>query len=241
MASVDPNQPVVILGGFLITDEAYQPMADWLINEGVIDAQVVPISRYDWLLTSWGFGWRRVLDRVDQLVKHLQAKSPTGRVTLFGHSSGGVMLRLYLSDQLFHGRCYYGAARCDRLISLGSPHQAVRSTPLRAMVDRCFPGCHEPGVDYVAIAGQLPLESPTASAFSRRSARASYRGIAGSLDVSGDGLVPVDSALLCGARHLIQLETAHGELFGSITYFTPVRLEDWWRFAVGKSQQSQFG
>ena len=32
MTSVDPNQPVVILGGFLITEEAYQPMADWLIG-----------------------------------------------------------------------------------------------------------------------------------------------------------------------------------------------------------------
>lgn len=241
MVSVDPNQPVVILGGFLITDEAYQPMANWLINEGVIDAQVVSVSRYDWLLTSWGFGWRRVLDRVDQLVKHLQSKSPTGRVTLIGHSSGGVMLRLYLSDQSFLGRCYGGAARCDRLISLGSPHQAVRSTPLRAMVDLFSPGCHETGVDYVAIAGELNLESAIASAFSRRSAKASYRGISGSVDVSGDGLVPVDSALLCGARHLIQVETAHGGLFGSICYFTPVRLETWWRFAVGCSQQSPSG
>jgi len=39
MASVDPHQPVVILGGFLITEEAYQPMADWLINQGVTDAK----------------------------------------------------------------------------------------------------------------------------------------------------------------------------------------------------------
>ena len=140
MASVDSHQPVVILGGFLITEEAYQPMADWLVAQGVQDAQVVPVSRYDWLLTSWGFGWRRVLDRVDALVKELQAKSSTGQVTLIGHSSGGVMLRLYLSDQPFQGRRYGGSARCDRLISLGSPHQGIRATPLRAMVDRSCPG-----------------------------------------------------------------------------------------------------
>lgn len=103
MRSIDPNQPVVILGGFLITAEAYQPMADWLIKQGVQDAQIVPVSRYDWLLTSWAFGWKRVLDRVDLLVQELQAKSSTGRVTLIGHSSGGVMLRLYLSDQAFQG------------------------------------------------------------------------------------------------------------------------------------------
>ena len=232
MASVDPHQPVVILGGFLITEEAYQPMADWLINQGVTDAKVVPVSRYDWLLTSWGFGWRRVLDRVAEHVQLLQSTSPTGRVTLIGHSSGGVMLRLYLSDQPFQGRTYGGASRCDRLISLGSPHQAIRATPLRAMVDRSCPGCHEPGVDYVAIAGELNLNSTTASVFSRRSAKGSYRRISGSVDVSGDGLVPIDSALLCGARYLVQSDTAHGGLFGTTTYFSPPRLEAWWRFAA---------
>ena len=81
MLSVDPNQPVVILGGFLITEEAYQPMAEWLITQGVLAAQVVPVTRYDWLLSSWAFGWKRVLDRVDALVKELQHKSPTGSVT----------------------------------------------------------------------------------------------------------------------------------------------------------------
>ena len=232
MTSVDPQQPVLILGGFLITEEAYQPMADWLMQQGVIAAEVVPVSRYDWLLTSWGFGWIRVLDRVDDAVKRLQAKSPSGQVTLIGHSSGGVMLRPYLSDQSFQGRCYGGAARCDRLISLDSPHQAVRATPLRALVDRCYPGCHEQGVDYVAIAGDLDLESSNASPFSRRSAKGSYRGIAGSEEVRGDGLVPVNSALLRDARQLIQADTAHGGFFGSTWYASPARLEAWWRFAL---------
>ncbi|QNI54886.1 alpha/beta hydrolase family protein [Synechococcus sp. BIOS-E4-1] len=232
MDPVDPLQPVVILGGFLITEEAYKPMAEWLRQQGVIDVQIVPVSRYDWLLTSWGFGWRRVLDRVDEMVKRLQAKSSSAHVTLIGHSSGGVMLRPYLSRQLFQGRSYAGATRCDRLITLGSPHQAVRATPLRAMVDRCFPGCHEPNVDYVAIAGDLDLQSEIASPFSRRSAKGSYRGIAGAVDVTGDGLVPVDSALLRDARHHILHDTAHGGLFGSKCYFTPERLEVWWHFVI---------
>ena len=46
-------------------------MASWLRQKGVHSAQVVPVSRIDWLLTSWGFGWRRVLDRVDALVKQI--------------------------------------------------------------------------------------------------------------------------------------------------------------------------
>ena len=38
-------QPVVILGGFLITDEAYGPMAQWLKAQGGIDVSVVHASR----------------------------------------------------------------------------------------------------------------------------------------------------------------------------------------------------
>ena len=233
MTTVDPKQPVLVLGGFLITEEAYAPMTAWLKQQGVLDAQVVPVTRLEWLLTTWGFGWRRVLDRVDAMVQKLQASSPTGRVTLIGHSSGGVMLRLYLSDEAVVGRGYGGAARCDRLVTLGSPHQAVRATPLRMMVDRRFPGCHEPGVDYVAIAGEINLEGENASAFSRRSASGSYKSIAGDAELSGDGLVPVDSALLKGARHLVQADTAHGGFFGKIWYGSVQRLESWWTFVIG--------
>ena len=143
------------------------------------------------------------------------------------------MLRLYLSDEAVVGRGYGGAARCDRLITLGSPHQAVRATPLRMMVDRRFPGCHEPGVDYVAIAGEINLEGENASAFSRRSASGSYKSIAGDAELSGDGLVPVGSALLKGARHLVQADTAHGGFFGKLWYAAAQRLESWWSFVIG--------
>ena len=233
MNTVDPQQPVVILGGFLITAEAYAPMAAWLKHQGVREVLVVPMTRVDWLLTIWSFGWRRVLDRVDDRVKQLQNQSiQATKVTLIGHSSGGVMLRLYLSHEPFQGRLYAGSSRCDRLVTLGSPHQAVRATPLRAMVDRRFPGCHQPEVDYVAIAGQLDLSSDHASAFSRRSATASYRRAVDVEDCFGDGLVPVESALLSGARSLIQNDTAHGGFFGDIWYASIQRLEAWWDFVV---------
>ena len=220
-------QPVVILGGFLITTEAYQPMADWIRQRDDCDVVVIPVSRVDWLLTSWAFGWRRLLDRVHAEVSCLVAGSPTGRVTLIGHSSGGVMLRLFLSDRSFAGRRYGGAGMCNRLITLGSPHQARRATPLRAMVDREFPGAAFPGVDYLAVAGTLDPTSSTASAFSRRTAANNYRSIVGTSEVEGDGLVPVTSALLQGARHLVLPDTAHGGFFGSSWYGSNDRLDQW--------------
>ena len=87
------DQPVVVLGGFLITVEAYDPLAEWIAARTGAPVKVVPVSRLDWLATSWGFGWTRLLDRVDAAVRELQGRSASSRVTLIGHSSGGVMLR----------------------------------------------------------------------------------------------------------------------------------------------------
>ena len=42
-----------------------------------------------------------------------QQPIPSGRVTLVGHSSGGIMLRLFLDDQPFEGRRWNGRARVD--------------------------------------------------------------------------------------------------------------------------------
>ena len=223
------SQPVVILGGFLITDEAYRPLADWIHQATGAPVRIVHVSRLDWLTTSWGFGWCRLLDRVDSCVRELQRQSSTERVTLIGHSSGGVMLRPYLVDQPFLGRCFNGASRCNRLITLGSPHQAMRATPLRALVDRAFPGCPQADhVDYVAVAGRLDPLGSNASTFSARTSARSYRQIMGDPEVEGDGLVPVQSALLRDARWIELSDTAHGGLFGQSWYGSTDRIDHWW-------------
>ena len=227
-------QPVVILGGFLITDEAYGPMAQWLKAQGGLDVSVVHASRVDWLLTSSAWGWQRLLQRVDQSVKQARDRCAGGPVTLIGHSSGGVMLRLYLAEHGLEGASLNGQKLCDRLISLGSPHQALRATPLRAMVDRLLPGCAcASDVDYISVAGRLNLQSPAASAFARRSAPGNYERICGDGQAPGDGLVPVSSAWLKGSR-LIELEdTAHGGFFGQPWYGSAERISQWWAMAQG--------
>jgi pimeloyl-ACP methyl ester carboxylesterase len=225
----DPHSPVVILGGFLMPSQAYGPMAEVIgaATGGVVE--VVPATRVDWLLTAWAFGWRRLLDRVDARVRALAEASPSQKVTLVGHSSGAVMLRLYLGDEPFAGRSYGGAARCGRLVMLGGPHQAVRGSPLRAMVDRRYPGCFfADRVEYVSVAGRLDLASDTATPFARRSAARSYRTIAGDAEAEGDGLVPVRSALLDGSRTLVLEDTAHGGWIGSPWYGSPDRVGQWW-------------
>ena len=222
-------QPVVVLGGFLITDEAYGPMAQWLHGHGDIDVSVVHASRLDWLLTSSAWGWQRLLQRVDQSVRQARHRCAGEPVTLIGHSSGGVMLRLYLAERGLEGASLNGRQHCNRLICLGSPHQAKRATRLRAMVDRLLPGCAcAPEVDYVSVAGHLDLASAQASGFARRSAANSYKQIGAKPEDPGDGLVPVSSAWLKGSK-LIELEaTAHGGLFGQPWYGSIERVSQWW-------------
>jgi len=223
-----PDQPVLILGGFLITEEAYQPMCSWLRQHTQQEVELVPANRLDWLLTSWAWGWRRLLDRVAERAEALAARSPTGRVTLIGHSSGGVMLRLFMADDPFEGRIYSGTRWADRLYTLGSPHTAVRATPLRAMVDRRYPGaCFADRVHYIAVAGALAAGD--GSGLSERMGPRSYQAIAGRTDLEGDGLVPVCSALLDGAEPITLQGVAHGGAFGPRWYGTPAVVEQWWR------------
>ena len=72
------TQPVVIFGGFLITKEAYRPLSDWIDQATGAAVRIVPASKLDWLATSWGFGWRRLLDRVDALYVNFTASRPQG-------------------------------------------------------------------------------------------------------------------------------------------------------------------
>jgi hypothetical protein len=221
-------QPVLILGGFLIGAEAYQPMCSWLRDRTQQPVQSVPANRFDWLLTSWSFGWRRLLDRMALQAEALASASSTGKITLIGHSSGGVMLRLFLSDDPFAGRRYDGKRWADRLYTLGSPHTAVRATPLRAMVDRRYPGAYfADAVHYVSVAGALAPGDGTP--LSQRMAPSSYRAIAGRTDLDGDGLVPVQSALLAGSEMVTLQGVAHAAAFGDRWYGSGDVVERWWR------------
>jgi hypothetical protein len=151
-------------------------------------------------------------------------------VTLIGHSSGGIMLRLYLDDAPFQGRSYDGKALADTLVMLGSPHTALKATVLRQMVQRRLPGSpFADRVRYLSVAGDLDLVN--ASPMARRLAPTAYRNSTGDAHDRGDGLVPVASALLEGSTQLVLPGVAHGGAFGSCWYGNPEVVERWWALA----------
>ena len=210
-----PDQPILVLGGFLIGAEAYGPLVASLER---LSAQPA-----------------RLLDRVAPLAAELAARSPSGRITLVGHSSGGILLRLFLADGPFEGRRYSGRRLADTLVMLGSPHTALKATAMRARVARELPGAFFASADtdpvrYVAVAGAIDLaeEAGQASATARRLAPTAYRNSTGDPADRGDGLVPVESALLEGAEAVVLEGVAHGGAFGPVWYGTPAVVERWW-------------
>jgi hypothetical protein len=221
------RQPIVILIG----EQAYAPMVATLRRLSGQPVELVPVGKLEWLLTVTPRAWARILDRVAAAVARQAAASATGRVTLVGHSSGGIMLRLFLGDGPFQGRRWRGRARADALVMLGSPHTARKATPLRQQVARELPGCaFAPAVRYLSVAGDLELDPARgqASDTARRLAPTAYRNSTGDAADRGDGLVPVASALLEGSEALVLEGVAHGGAFGPIWYGTPAVVERWW-------------
>jgi hypothetical protein len=199
--------------------------------------RLVAVSKAEWLLTVFAFAWARILDRVATAASELARLSPTGRVTLIGHSSGGIMLRLFLDDAPFQGRRYDGKALADTLVMLGSPHTALKATVLRRMVQQRLPGSpFADRVRYVSVAGDLDLTE--ASAMARRLAPPAYRNSSGDPLDHGDGLVPVSSALLEGSTPVVLPGVAHGGAFGPRWYGTPEVVERWWSLAQAAGSSS---
>tara|TARA_Y100001968_G_C19294516_1_gene685945 strand:- start:50 stop:748 length:699 start_codon:yes stop_codon:yes gene_type:complete len=222
------DQPIIILGGFLIDSSAYKEMGDYIksrVNNKVV---IVPVTKLEWLCTNWSFGWKLILDKVEKIVKELSEESITNKVTLIGHSSGGIILRLYLSDLLFSRKIYNGKDYANCLITLGSPNQAKRATYLRNFVSSKLPGSfYKKNVCYISVAGELDLNGPIASKISRRLSKTSYRALNGTENTIGDGLVPKDSALLIGSKTIVMKETAHGKAFGRNWYGSINKVEEW--------------
>jgi len=222
------DQPIIVLGGFMIDNSAYKEMAKYIKTKTNKKVAIVPVNKFEWLCTNWSFGWKTILDKVEKIVKELSKESSTNKVTLIGHSSGGLILRLYLSELLFTGKVYNGKNYSNCLITLGSPNQAKRATYLRNFVSSKLPGSfYNKTVSYISVAGELDLNGSIATKTSLRLSKSSYRALTGNGDVLGDGLVPVDSALLIGSKQIVINETAHGKVFGKYWYGSKNKVEEW--------------
>ncbi len=222
-------RPIVILGGLLSSPQDYAAMRETLSQLTGRPAYVVPVFAHDWLGMLSPAGWGYVLAKLARVVARARADSGGGKITLVGHSAGGLIGRVFLGGEAFLGQAYDGARDVDCLITLGSPHRMRRRLPIWRRVDEQFPGaCCAPAVRYACVAGASLQGSPRGS-LQQRMAFASYRPLCGDGLASGDGLVPLPSALLAGAQHLVMDGVSHSGTFGRVWYGTPEVVRQWWR------------
>tara|TARA_Y100001933_G_scaffold217221_1_gene224688 strand:+ start:601 stop:1032 length:432 start_codon:yes stop_codon:yes gene_type:complete len=137
-------------------------------------------------------------------------------------------LRLYLASEPFNNAIFNGKTITDNLITLGSPHQAIKATALRKFVDEKYPGNFFREINYISIGGEVKINSRQTSLLTKLIARNSYKSISGDKNANGDGLVPLSSSLLKNSQQIILPETVHGGIFGKNWYGSSSKVKEWW-------------
>jgi len=198
---------------------------------------IVETRSLDWAPCIVLPGWTSLLRKLDNTVRQAVRQSETGKVTLVGHSAGGVLARIYLSPKPFLGRAYRGLDYVDHLITLGSPHYVERRSlhggRMSRWAEKRYPGAFfAPCVKYTSIAGKL-LRGNHEGSLRERHAHVFYEEIIGSGDVWGDGLVPVASALLHGSRQIVLDGVSHFTGFGGSWYGAAEVIPQWWSGDTG--------
>lgn len=227
------TEAIVVLGGFMSMSTVYGTLRSALARLTGQPVYVVETRSIDWIPSLLPAGWLYVLRKLDRTVRRAAKLATNGRVTLIGHSAGGVLGRLYLSPEPFLGQAFGGLERVGRLITLGSPHynerRWIHGGMMARWVDDRVPGAYfAPRVQYCSIAGKLVCGDSQGS-LRERQAYSFYEQIGGQGGVWGDGLVPVASALLAGSRQITLEGVGHFAGFGGPWYGTEETIADWWQ------------
>jgi pimeloyl-ACP methyl ester carboxylesterase len=216
------TQPIVIFGGFLSFAMLYGEMRNALASITRQQVWIVETLGHDWLPSIIPLGWAFLLRKLDHTVRQAARHSTTGKITLIGHSAGGVLARLYLSPRPFLGHSYRGLERVNRLITLGSPHHSqgdlVHGGQMSQWVEQRYPGAYyAPHVNYMSVAGKW-MRGDSSGSLRERWIHKTYEKICGDGNAWGDGLIPVKSALLRGSMQITLDSVCHFSGFGGPWY-----------------------
>ncbi len=249
---VDPAEldPVVLVaGGFLTTPGWYRPMEASLRERGAADVVVARVYPPDWVLCAVR-GLGPVTTRVGRALleageaSRANPRSRGAPILCVGHSAGGIVGRLLTSPQPFEGRRLDASGRIGALVTLGAPHlvgDEARWGSRVADAGARFANRHVPGAffapttGYLAVASRYVVGHGQAEDGRSRFMRHLYEDVnpaPGQPIVAGDGLVPVASALLPGARHLVLDDAVHGPGVRDPWYGQAPQLDAWWPAAL---------
>lgn len=219
------GDPIVLVGGLASWPGRYRGLAEVLREISGSEVYTVPLTPLDWLLGRLR-GYGQLVFEVASVVDRALLESESDKAVLVGHSMGGIACRVYLGgDPPFGGRRYSGHRRVKRLITLGTPHvvDKVNLTLIRR-VNEHFPGAlHEPaGLRYLSVAGAAADGAVSARARKR------YERLVEDGRVAGDGVVPVETALLPGSEALVLDDLYHNGFYGRWYGSDRETVERWW-------------
>jgi hypothetical protein len=225
------------MGGFLAPGGLYAEMASTLRSLTRRAVGIVPTLGPDWLPSVVQAGWTVLLNKLDRAVRRAvgQSAGEHRRATLVCHSAGGLIARLYVGDRPIGRRSYDGHRMVDRIITLGTPHHNDCRRAHGGML-ACFANAHLPGayaspdVAYVSVAGRF-LRGNCRGSLRERHACDFYRKLGGDGDGWGDGLIPLQSALLEGAHQVVLDGVSHHATYGQPWFGSSGAVARWWEAA----------
>ena len=213
--------PTVIVGGHLARTEDYRDLAATLRRLSGSETRVADLTLWDWVVGRFT-DYEPVVSKIAATVEATLRDTGAEKVTLVGHSAGGLLCRSYLGDKT--GRTtYIGYGRVSRLITLASPHR-VRTKRLLspfARVDEPFLGAfYAPSVRYLSVAGSA------VSGEDSFPGRLSYGLFVADGRVAGDSVIPVPVALLPGSETCVLDDVLDGVHRNTLRYVVRLRSRD---------------
>jgi len=236
---------VLVIGGFLSSPPVYGPFIERLLERGAKHVEVAQIWTPDWILSVRRGGGAIATRAARALLKAVEAADGVPLLVV-GHSSGGVAARILTATESYEGRRFAGARRVGAIVSLGSPHtNAMESdtTRWKGSGTATFANEHVPGAFWAPQVGYLSVASRWLAGHEdgveqtgpERTARRFYERVlpppyAGTIE--GDGAIPVEAALLAGARHIVLDDVAHAPGARHRWYGSQDVIDEWWPAAI---------
>jgi hypothetical protein len=235
---------VLIVGGLLTPPIGYRRMRQRILDHGAAHVDIAPVSAIDWARAGLR-GFVALQRKVARAIERTHARA--GRpIIVVGHSGGGLLARLALSDAPYRGHVGGAAPLVGCLVTLGSPHDLHRAplpgahegVRLAAFLAEHQPGAHHlPRTGYVtvgsdAVAARSAAQAPIRRGPIARMQHAFFRRVTGpTLASGGDGIVSRSLAHLDGAREVTLHDVFHG-VIGRPWYGDDAVIDTWWPVAL---------
>jgi hypothetical protein len=124
------------------------------------------------------------------------------KIALIGHSAGGWICRIYLSDREYGGKAYHGTQFVHSLVTLGTPHCTAPGPAFRSVE-----WCNRErviGVRGLAV-GSTGWKGGNSGGLTQNSYAFCSDKDQNVTDMDGDGITPIQSALAMEGDHVERL------------------------------------